>query len=100
MINNKMEIKNSNVSILSESSIINLSNNYINSEEIFNNNLLNDTVRISEIAEVLEGVTITRNHFSDAGIRYIRPRNVINWNINEDCARVDREKSDRSHVVL
>ena len=89
MINNKMEFENSIASILTESSMMNLSNNYMQNEEIFNKNLFNDTVRVNEIAEVLEGINITQNHFSEKGIRYIRPRDVTNWNINEFCARVD-----------
>lgn len=91
MINNKMEIENSSASILTESSMMNLSNNYMQNEEIFNKNLFNDTVRINEIAEVLEGINITQNHFSEKGIRYIRPKDVVNWNINEFCTRVNEE---------
>lgn len=68
-----------------------LPKDYNNNEEDFNKNSFSDTIKISEFAEVLEGVTITQNHFSQKGIRYIRPRNVANWNINEDCARVGRE---------
>lgn len=86
---NKIEKKS--VSILSEPSMMDLSNNYIKNEEIFNKNLLNNTVRINEIAEVLEGITITQNHFSEKGIRYIRPRDVINWNVRENGTRVDVE---------
>lgn len=95
MINNKVGIENSNVSILNKPSTINLSKNYTKNEEDFNRNSFNDIVRISEIAEVLEGITITKNHFSEKGIRYIRPKNVVNWDINENCVRVDEEFTNK-----